>query len=294
LRRLFGLLIDANPGALELIYTPADCVLEQDVRIQALFANAALFISQANVRALLQYGLGQIRKARGHNKWINQPQPEAAPMPAQFCYWIPQQGDGLPARPKTLDALPMPLSQCHAARVEHGGHLYRLYAIGPTAKGVFRAGNRDAGLPVCESIPHVQERECFIGLMLFNQQAYQKAKLDHQHYWEWRRNRNESRWQAQEAGEIDFDAKNMMHCIRLLMSAEHILQHGAPLIRVDAAQREFLLAIKQGQRSYTELVDLAETMNTACSNAMGQSDLPMQCDPVRVRQLYQQLCAEFR
>ena len=54
----------------------------------------------------------------------------------------------------------------------------------------------------------------FAGLLIYNKQAL----ADHQNYWQWRRERSEARWQQQERGELDFDAKNMMHAVRLLLS----------------------------------------------------------------------------
>jgi hypothetical protein len=291
LRRTFELLSDSNPGLLEVLFTPDDCVIARDPRLAELFAQRSIFVSQQLVQALLGYASGQIKKARGQNKWINQPQPEIAPGPQQFCYWIPQHTtsvEALPARPKPLSALPVPLSQCHVARVEHGGHLYRIYHIGPEARGVFRGG-----LPVCESIAPDQELRCFLGLMLFNEQAFQKAKLDHQNYWQWRRERNDSRWLAQEQGMLDFDAKNLMHCMRLLHSACQIAGDAEPMVRVPSTIRAELLAIRAGQLSYQEILVRAQHLMSSCERALLTTSLSQRIDLQKVGALYAQLLGNF-
>lgn len=53
-----------------------------------------------------------------------------------------------------------------------------------------------------------------IGILIYNEQAFNSAKRQHHEYWDWRRNRNESRCTAQERGQMDYDAKNMMHLVQ--------------------------------------------------------------------------------
>lgn len=275
LRRVFELLLESNPGMVEMLYTPSDCVLSGCTILGPLLDARAAFVSKALVRAKLGYAMGQIKKARGQNKWINQPQPESPPQPQQFCYWLPSPAlaaGSMPGRPKPLTQLPVPLEHCHVARVEHGGHWYRLYHIGVEARGVFRGG----GMPVCEAIPVALEQSAFVGLMTFNEQGFQKAQLDHHNYWNWRKLRNSARWQQQEAGELDYDAKNLMHCLRLLYSAQQVLTHREPLVRVDGAIREELLAVRAGAFTYAQLIARAQSLVATCEHALVGVDLPEQ------------------
>jgi len=274
-QRVFELLAEANPGIVELLYTPADCFLACDPALKILFDARALLLTQSLVRAKIGYAMGQIKKARGQKKWINQPQPEAPPNAEQFCFWIPDSQYAqttLPARPRAIAELPLPLAHCHVARVEHGGHLFRLYQIGPEARGVFRG----AGLPVCESIDKERERSSYLGLLLFNEQGFQRAKLDHHNYWRWRTERNDARWTAQENGQLDYDAKNLMHCMRLLFSARQMLDGGAPLVRVSGAQKTELLDIRAGAYTYPQLIARADALVESCEADLPTSNLPEQ------------------
>jgi len=69
--------------------------------------------------------------------------------------------------------------------------------------------------------------------MIYNDNEYQKAMIDWKNYWTWIKERNPNRWIAQEKGEINYDTKNMQHCIRLLLSTKNILTKGEPIVRFE-------------------------------------------------------------
>lgn len=255
LKRILSLAANANPNIIELLFMPPDCVLHIATTMDLLLTNRSLFLTTQVYDSHVGYAQAQIKKARGQNKWVNNPQPRQPPKQEDFCWLIPHQTDALifPYRPIPLQDTEIALDQCHCAAVEHITNLYRLYHYGATAKGVFRNGNL-----VCESIPQQDEHLYCIGLLLFNRQAYEKAQRDHQHYWHWVNNRNEHRWRDQENGIIDYDAKNMMHTIRLLLSAEHILRNGEPMVRFTDDSLSFLKKILADAFTYTDLIKRAE------------------------------------
>ena len=159
-------------------------------------------------------------------------------------------------RPVQLKESGMRLQRCHAAALENSGELYRLYDYGKEARGVFRNG-----MLVCDSIPKEDEASRFIGLMVFNKNAFEQAKSKHRQYWEWRRTRNEARWRSQEAGVLDYDAKNLMHTFRLLYSALNIIEDGEPLVRFSGEKLQELRDIRSGRFGYDELVAKAEALS---------------------------------
>lgn len=277
LRRVIELLSAANPNVLELLYIPAECIRWSTSAFEQLLGHRDNFISQQCVQTHIGYALTQIKKARGQNKWINQPKPEQPPTKEDYCHVIPAQAllppGAAPCRPVPITRLGWNLEHFHASRLEHARDGYRLYRYGESARGVFREG-----MLVCESIPLEHESSHFAGLLFYNESAWKQALTDHQNYWSWRRERNEARWRQQEAGELDYDAKNMMHTVRLLLSGESILHYGCPLIRFEGEQRELLLSIRRGRYSYDELIDMAETIVARCTNDSAMSNLPPTVD----------------
>lgn len=295
LRRALELLTAANPNLLELLFLPADCVLRSSPEMATLLEHRHLFLSRRCADTHVSYARAQIKRARGQNKWINNPKPEAPPRREDFCYVLPREGLGAapastapPARPVPLAKLGWDLSHFHAARVEHAQELFRLYSYGPEARGVFRIDEL-----VCTSIPKEDEVPRFAGLLLYSEPAFEQALRDHKNYWQWRAHRNEARWKKQEQGELDYDAKNLMHTVRLLLSGRSILAHGEPIVRFEGEPLDLLRRIRGGELTYDEILALADDLIRDCESLAGKSDLPPNADPVRVKALLAELTASW-
>lgn len=288
LRRTIELLTAANPSVLELLFMPEDCVRRTTPEMQCLLGHRALFISTRCADAHIGYAISQIKKARGQNKWINQPKSEQPPRKEDYCHVILRDDlhpdSGHPCRPRRLDTSGLDLAECHAARLEHARDTYRIYHYGADARGVFR-GDAIA----CESIPLDDEAAHFAGLLLYNEHAWKQALVDHQNYWTWRRERNEARWRQQEAGELDFDAKNLMHTIRLLLSGKAILTSGAPLIRVEGEALQLLRDIRAGRYRYDDILEMADAIVADCEQLKIRSALPAETDAVAANALLHEL-----
>ena len=127
------------------------------------------------------------------------------------------------------------------------------------------------------------DREKRIGILIYNEQAFNSAKRQHHEYWDWRRNRNESRWTAQERGQIDYDAKNMMHLVRLLLSGENIVKTGEPIVRFDGERLETLLSIRRGEWKFDEIMAFADAKKSVIE--AGKGSLPPDCDTEKVDEL---------
>lgn len=283
LRRFLELASTANPNIIELLFMPADCVRYKSSCFELIETRREIFLTKAVYDSHIGYAQAQIKKARGQNKWVNNPQPEQRPQLEEFCWFLSRDKQNLedfPLRPKSLKEASISLRECHVSALEHCPGMYRLYHIGDSAKGVIRGGKI-----VCESISSKEEIEHCIGLLSVNLQAFERACNDHQHYWDWRNHRNESRWKAQERGDIDYDAKNMMHTFRLLMSGESILNNGYPLIRFKSEELSFLMAIRNGEYTYGELMKRVEERVTSLEEHVNESDLPQTPDFEKIESL---------
>lgn len=281
LKRFFELTAKSTPNTLELLWMPEDTVKYESEVFKHLKANRDLFISKKCYFTFTGYAHAQIKKAKGQNKWVNNPQPKERPDKLDFC-WIVEtsklseydwwegrnegicgkptlnefiDGHGFPMRPKALKETKIDLSQYHASSMEHCHNIYRLYNYGNNAKGVFRGPSQQL---VMESIPKEDEWYKFAGLIIFNEEAYASAVRDHKNYWEWIKNRNESRWETQESGQIDYDAKNMLHCVRLIKSGRSILETGSPIVRFEGKELEYLMDIRAGRFKHEEIMEYCE------------------------------------
>ena len=291
LRRVVELLTQANPNILELLFMPPDCVLKDTIEMRELTAHRQLFVTKQCAETHAGYAMSQIKKAKGQNKWINNPKPDAPPRKEDFCHVIPwaAHGEGIPpARPMPLNTLGWPLDEYHAARLEHARDTYRLYRYGTGARGVFRGD-----VIICESIPKDDEATKFAGLLLYNEAGWKQALADHKNYWSWRRERNEARWQQQERGELDFDAKNMMHTVRLLLSARSLMERGEPIVRFQDEQLALLMSIRTGKLTFDEIMSIAEAILADCERRKATADLPEVCDVAQASALLQTITGRW-
>lgn len=257
LRRYLELAADANPNILELLFMPDECILKSSEIYQKLLSFRSEFITEKCLETHQAYALAQIKKARGRNKWINNPQPETKPAPDNFCYFISSQNDSkFPARPVKLNETKLEISSLKVSSVEHCPGLYRVYK---SASEVQLFVNETIN---CSSIPVEEELANFCGLLYYNEDAFKRACTDHKNYWDWTRKRNPERWKLQEKGEIDYDPKNMQHTLRLLFTAKTILSDGYIPVRFSGEKLTLLRDIREGRYNYRELIEMAETVNS--------------------------------
>lgn len=311
LKRFVQLASNMNPNIVELLFMPKQFINCSSPVMDLLIKNRGVFISKKAYSTFSGYAYSQIKRAKGQNKWVNNPKPKELPNKEDYCYFVFYESGGFqeryrteltdelkmftlevlkdfPGRPHTFpvgDGVP-DLDQCHVAKLEHVPNVYRLYDYSDCedVKGVFKNN-----VIVCQSIPKEDEWERMIGYFTFNEMGYVKDCKDHKNYWDWIKNRNEARYRAQEAGEVDYDAKNIAHCFRLLWSGQNILEHGEPIIYWEGERREFLMDVRNGKFTYDELMEKVDVEMEALEKAKEISTIPNKVNQEKINQLYQEL-----
>ena len=299
LKRIFELLKKANPNIIELLWMPEDCVKIQTPVMTELIKNRHLFISKKAYHTHSGYAYAQLKKCMGSNKKVHNPQPKEQPKKEDFCWVIKEEnmggdwiGEGedyiFPFRPQSLKSIPdMNLNNFKVAALEHAINMYRLYEDQSNKpKGVFRGND----MLVCESISFEEEFEIFAGLLIYNKEAYEKAIKDHKSYWDWMKNRNESRWVDQEKGKLNYDQKNVMHTLRLLISSENILINGEPIVRFKGDNLKYLMKIRAGDLEYEDLMKDVEARMERLKDLYDNTDnIPNSVNIKTINKLYREL-----
>lgn len=304
LYRAFELLRDANPNIIELLWMPKDCSIAANQAIMTpLFENRNLFISKQAYHSHAGYARNQIKKAKGANKKVHNPCPEAMPVKEDFCRVIlindmynwfeadPHENATLikegryPIRPNPIRDTKIDLSKHHVASLEHVPDAFRLYDYGDEAKGVFRGDD----MLVCESIPKEDEWSKIVGILLYNKNEYDKAVKDWHSYWDFMKNRNINRWTSQIEGKIDYDCKNMQHCFRLLYEGLNIATIGEPVVRFEGERLQFLKDIRNEKFTYDELMERLAVLEERMDDAFKKCSLPESSDPNKLNDLYRHL-----
>ena len=304
LKKFFDLAKDCNPNIIELLFMSQECIHICNYTMKRLIENKSLFVSQKAYHTFSGYAHAQIEKAKGQNKLVHNPKPKDPPKKEEFCWIVPFTDSEIfshnfgginfsamelsyefPGRPIPLKDVGIDLKNYHVSSLEHSPNVYRIYNYSDNSKGVFRGND----MLVCESIPKEDEKTRFAGFLIYNQHEFEKALKTWKNYWDWVKNRNENRWLDQENKKVDFDSKNMMHCMRLLYSGKNILISGEPIIRFEGKQREYLMDIRKGRYSYEEIMEVVQKEMKELEAVKDNSKIQWGSDINKIDKLYKEL-----
>ena len=119
------------------------------------------------------------------------------------------------------------------------------------------------------SIPKGEETICF---MSYNRDAYVGHCIDYKEWTEWKKNRNPVRYENNKGHQ--FDSKNMMHSIRLMTMGIELAEGKGFNVRRTGKDREHLLAIRNHEMSYEDIMQEAEELNSIFNEKVKSSTLP--------------------
>ncbi|WP_315819291.1 hypothetical protein [Paraflavitalea speifideaquila] len=162
------------------------------------------------------------------------------------------------------------LKRCGLSSIPHTKGLFALFYDATDAlryRGIINSELSNE--VILSSIPRGEKE---IAYLYFNQEGYSAYCREYREYWDWVEKRNENRYLGNVHHGKGYDAKNMMHTIRLLQVAEEILSAG--ILQVMRPNREELLAIKAGNHQYDDLLALANILMQRVDKAAQTSALP--------------------
>jgi uncharacterized protein len=266
LGRFVELLTKNNPNILELLASPEDCVLYRHPIMNRLHIN--MFLSKLCKETFGGYALTQIKKARGYKKKIINPVDEVRKSVLDFCFIL----QGYQSIPLTewLAQNNYVQEQCGLVSITHTKGLYALFYDENNIhryRGIM--SSEQANEVSLSSIPKGEKE---IAYLFFNLEHYSSYCKDYKEYWEWVEKRNEHRYLGNAEHGKGYDAKNMMHTIRLLQVAEEIISKGT--LQVKRPNREELLSIKTGEYQYNDLLAMADSLMARIEAAYEHSPLP--------------------
>ena len=279
-----ALLLRNNPNALELLAMSGDCIRHRHPAFDLL--RPGVFLSKLCARTFGEYAMGQIRKARGLNKKIVNPQPEQRRAMLDFCH-VPEGQGSVPVL-EWLGARGIDPKRCSLTAVQHAAGMYAIYDD-PRSESRGLVSPKDPDALIFSS---VTKEAVPVAWMHFNQDAFQAHCKAHREYWEWVGQRNPERYATNAQHGRGYDSKNLMHTLRLLDMAGEIAREG--VLRVRRPNRDFLLRVRAGEFEYEDLVSRAERQLVEVQEAFEESALPDQPDRDEVNALLVRVRDEVR
>lgn len=266
--RFMELLSVNNPNILELLNTPDDAILFKHPIFKLL--NSELILSKLCKNTFGKFALSQIKKAKGLNKKIVNPIAKERKSILSFCYINHEQGS-IPLI-KYLSLNNWKQENCGLTNINNMKDIYGFYYDENLEfNGILKNEFTNE-----VSLSSISETTKQVALLYFNKDGYSKYCKEYKQYWEWVKNRNQSRYESTKNHGKNYDAKNMMHTFRLLEMAIEIGK--TKKINVKRPNREFLLAIRNGNYEYNDLLKMAEKKQDEMKLAFQNSDLPEKPD----------------
>jgi predicted nucleotidyltransferase len=247
LAHFMKLCIDCNPNIIETLWVDEEDILFRTEAYHWLRVHRHELLSSKIAFTTSGYAIAQLKRIKGHNKWINSPQPEDPPQPYQFVTMVQWFGKEK-MMPRDFNIMDF-------------NEGYLLVPYGDTLFGVYASDKHSTVTATGDLITQFDgdrtEFRAPLAIIKWNRDEYRTAKEKHHQYWTWKRNRNAVRGSLEE--QFGYDTKHAMHLVRLLRMGVEALRDGVIVVRRPDADE--LLAIRDGAWTYDELIKYAEKMD---------------------------------
>lgn len=290
IRKFVKLAADANPNALEILFTdPSDHLLVHPL-MQRLFDVRSAFISQKAKHTFSGYARAQLKRINAHYRWLKNP-PLGPPTRGEFG--LPERtvipGDQLAAAQASIskqidrwswhEMEHLEPSMRQAMQDEFTRRLLEVTQWGweDVEDQVWLAASRAVGFDTN-----------FIRLLDLERQ-YTGRLREWQNYQSWKKTRNPAR--AELEAKYGYDAKHAMHLVRLTKMCKEIITEG--VVRVRRPDAEELLAIRHGAWSYEQLIVYSDREDAALTELVKTSTLPKRPDMKRIDQVCLELILQM-
>ena len=258
LSKFMHLYTQGNPNILEILWVDLEDVLHSTMEYEILRTYREELLSSKIAFTFTGYAAAQIKRIRGHNKWISNPKPVDPPRQIDYVSLVHN------FTPDKVFKINLEDYKLHYRLIPYDGNVIGLYefdsyetydekftlnlAYDKADKELYLKPNGTRRLPLF--------------ILKFNKDEYNTALDDWKNYWNWKDNRNEKRSALEE--EHGYDTKHGAHCVRLMRMGLEALQTGQINVkRKDAAE---LLAIRNGAWAYEEMVEYAEHLDNEIRN----------------------------
>lgn len=276
LGRFIELLSKNNPNILEMLATPEHCILYKSELMTDI--KVSDFLSLLTKDTFVGYALSQIKKAKGLNKKMFHPIDKERKSVLDFCFVV-ENGKTQELR-YWLAINQLNQENCGLSKLNHLKDTYNLfYDLKDDLYNGICSGENSNEVTL-SSIPKNTTSSI---LLYFNKDAYSTYCKKYSEYWEWVSKRNIDRFQSNKMHGKGYDAKNMMHTIRLLQMALKIFKNNELIIEVD--NRSELLEIKSGKFSYEEVVKMSDDLIVEIEESYSKSTLMTKPDLNKIENL---------
>ena len=266
----FKLCLDCNPNIVELLWTNESDITFRTDAYDFVREHRSDFLSSKIAFTTSGYAFAQLKRIKGHNKWITNPQPEQAPQPKEYVAMVQYFGE----------------EKMLKFNIEDWNHDHELIPYGGDVFGVVPNKGRKLydrfGKLNTDWKGSREDLPPLVMIVKFNKEVFKEFLEKHKNYWTWKDERNVVRSELEE--KFGHDTKHSMHLVRLLRMGKEALETGQIIVKRPDAEE--LLAIRSGSMTYEQIVEYAEDMHDNIMNKLYKTtDLPKKPDLKKVANL---------
>lgn len=251
LTNFFKLFLNMNPNILELMFVDEKDILQSSDVYEYLRQHAPALLSKKVAHTFSGYAMAQLKRIKGHDKWINNPQPETLPTQMGFMRLVFNFTENHVAKHNEFMAELQNLNDS-CILFPYGNDTYAVIKDSESPR-MFNADGSIRKIDY-ESLADEVKKQKPLMVVKYLAEDHKLAKEKHRNYWRWKAERNETRHQL----EVDYgyDTKHAMHLVRLMRMGEEILTTGQVLVKRPDAKE--LLDIRAGKWTLDELLTWAD------------------------------------
>lgn len=256
INKYLQLYLDANPNILEILWVEQSDIIERSETYDLMREYAKPLLSSKVAFTFTGYAASQLKRIRGHEKWISNPKTIDPPKQVDYISLVHNFTD------QKIFKINLRDYRDNYRLIPYDGNLYGLYQIDgyQTYDDTF---NLNTLYEVSED-QFLERNHRRIPKMIvkFHKEQYDQDNMDWKNYWTWKKNRNVARSALEE--QFGFDTKHAMHLVRLMRMGAEILEGKGVLVKRPDAQE--LLEIRNGSMTYEELIKYSSEMDDYIRN----------------------------
>lgn len=254
IKKFLQLYTQCNPNIVELLWTDeSDIVFKTDLYDYLRQYNHALLSSKAAF-TFTGYAFAQLKRIKGHNKWISKAEHYSEEPPRQTDY-VSMVHNFTNDKLFKIDIYQYKIGY---RLIPYEKNIYGLYEM-PGYETFDSYYNLNTLFEPSEHlfVDDSGNRRLPLFIVKFNEDAYRSVKDDWGNFWRWKKSRNAARSELEE--KHGYDTKHASHLVRLLRMGVEILRDEEVLVKRPDAQE--LLSIRNGAWSYDEIIRYSDELD---------------------------------
>lgn len=277
LRKFTRMALNANPNIFEILFVDPQYVLFMHPNIQPLFENRELFLSKKVKSSFFGYAKDRLKQIEKTKQWLRKPPTE----PKKSDFNLPEQDvfpkglyDSFNAQVQSfIDSFQLDLSWLDdAERLEVTSAIKsQLHKAGLNAERIFN------------NLSRFSDSEALKTLLKENE--FRSAKREYEQYLSHMATRHPKRLELEM--KVGYDGKDAGHLVRLLRMAKEMCEGKGVIVK--RPDKDYLLEIRKGGVSFTDLMERVEKEIEAVEEAYKTTKLPNKPDEEKIQNIVMEI-----